>query len=120
MDEDTERRIPTLEEMAGMSDEALWEHSPQELLDMVRKEITATLETKRAMEASAAQIVSNLEAYKQARKDQDQIALFLRDNYADEIKLGKHKGMTFADVIVMYLSRERQLFHRGPTGGGHA
>lgn len=40
-------------------------------------------------------------------KEQNRIAKYLRDAYAVEIERGDHSGLTFADVILKYLRRER-------------
>ena len=121
MDEDTERKIPTLDDLAGMAERGLIENATQ-VWDIIRKEALGLVESKRVLEVMTAQIKSNLEAYKQAMKDQSAISLYLRENYTAEIKQGKHKGMTFADVIIMYLSREREANRStivtGRPGGG--
>lgn len=39
--------------------------------------------------------------------EQNDIALFLREHYKDDIALGQHNGMTLVQVVTKYLGRER-------------
>lgn len=47
-------------------------------------------------------------AFAAMNDQQNEIAKFLRTNYASEISNGEHAGMSLVDVIKRYLSRERQ------------
>lgn len=38
----------------------------------------------------------------------DAIAVFLRENYAEEIRRGDHNGRGLAEIVATYLSRERK------------
>lgn len=40
---------------------------------------------------------------------QNEIAKYLREHYAQEIARGEHAGMTLVEVLKRYLSRERQF-----------
>lgn len=39
------------------------------------------------------------------KKEQDKLALWLRNNKREEMLAGKHTGMGLADAIIMYLNR---------------
>jgi len=120
MDEQ-ERKEFSLEDIQKADDQTLMDHA-SEMWRIVKDAARTIGENNRAMLAQAAQIKSNLDAYVQSRNDQDRIAVYLRENYTAEIKQGKHKGMTFSDVIIMYLSREREANRStivtGRPGGG--
>ena len=117
---DEQKKQFSLEDIQN-SDEKTLVDNASEMWRIVKKTASEINGMNQAMKAQAAQIKANLDAYQQARKDQDKIALYLGEHYADEIKRGKHNGMTFAEVIIMYLSRERDLnkplASRPQTGG---
>lgn len=48
-------------------------------------------------------------AFTAMNDQQNEIAKYLREYYAQEIARGEHAGMSLAEVIKRYLSRERQL-----------
>ena len=56
--------------------------------------------------ASAAQ---SYQSFVQLNEQQNQIAKFLRLNYAAEIEAGEHGGMTLAQILSRYLARERKI-----------
>lgn len=45
------------------------------------------------------------QAYLRLNKEQNEIALFLRANFAQEIASGAHGGMSLSQVVCMYLGR---------------
>lgn len=107
----------SLDDIQNADERTLVDHA-SEMWRIVKETAREVNEHKQAMLAQAAQIKADLDAYIQAKRDQDAIALFLRNNYADEIKRGKHTGLTLSQVVIMYLSRERDLrnpFMKGET-----
>lgn len=48
-------------------------------------------------------------AFNAMNDQQNEIAKYLRTHYAQEIARGDHSGISLAEVIKRYLSRERQL-----------
>ena len=55
--------------------------------------------------------LEEFDAYQRLLKTMEQIGLFLRANYTTEIASGLHTGRTDADIITMYLYRER-IYHK--------
>lgn len=47
------------------------------------------------------------DAYLAMKHEQDEIALFLRNNYQEEIAKGQHSGVPFSQILIRYLSIER-------------
>lgn len=58
--------------------------------------------------------LEEFDAYQRLLKTMEQIGLFLRANYTTEIASGLHTGRTDADIITMYLYRER-TYHKELT-----
>lgn len=86
---------------------------------VVKEDIPQIME---ALAAQASQIAGRIEEYTVLKRDVDEIAMYLRLNYADEIAKGRHVGMTLPQVVTMYLSRERAMYQNkqesGSQGGG--
>jgi len=64
-------------------------------------------------------------AYLEMKHEQDEIAVFLRNNYHMEISRGEHSGVPLSKILIRYLSIERSLhnsaaglFSRFFKGGG--
>ena len=55
--------------------------------------------------------LEEFDAYQRLLKTMEQIGLFLRANYTTEIASGLHTGRTDADIVTMYLYRER-AYHK--------
>lgn len=55
--------------------------------------------------------IENFKAFHTLTETMNQIAMFLRANYGEEIVGGQHRGLSDADVVVRYLARERE-YHR--------
>jgi len=85
---------------------------------VIREDIPQVIE---ALAAQAAQVTAMIEDYRRMKSDQDRIALYIRNNYEEEIKMGKHTGMTVGDVVILYLGREREIYtdERKPTDSTH-
>lgn len=46
--------------------------------------------------------------YLEMKHEQDEIALFLRNNYQEEIAKGEHSGASLSQTLIRYLSKERR------------
>lgn len=75
--------------------------------EVAKEDIPSILDS---LAVQAAQLSARMDEYRTLKRDADQIALYLRNNYADEIRQGKHTGLSLGDVVTMYLGRERELF----------
>lgn len=51
------------------------------------------------------------DAYLAMKHEQDEIALFLRNNYQEEISKGEHSGASLSQILARYLSVERSVRH---------
>jgi hypothetical protein len=49
------------------------------------------------------------DAYLAMKHEQDEIALFLRNNYQEEIGKGQHSGVPLSQILARYLSVERSV-----------
>lgn len=54
--------------------------------------------------------------FQRIKKDQDEIALYLRGHYGSEIGAGEHAGLSLAQCVIRYLERERR-FHKASLMG---
>jgi hypothetical protein len=66
-------------------------------------------------DAAAAQIAGMTEtqrAFNEMKPEMDEIALYLREFYKDEIALGYHAGRKFGAIVTGYLAVERKLSAR--------
>ncbi len=75
----------------------------------VNADITAQLRKARAsrlLSPSEEEAIARLRAeHHEMNQQQNQLGLFLRNNFAEEIARGEHTGMSLVDVITKYLSR---------------
>jgi len=55
------------------------------------------------------------DAYLAMKHEQDEIALYLRNNYQTEIAKGQHSGVPLSQILIRYLSIERNL-HNSAAG----
>jgi hypothetical protein len=66
----------------------------------------------RLLSPSEEEAIARLRAeHHEMNQQQNQIALFLRHNFAEEIVRGEHAGMSLVDVITKYLSRVKHEIH---------
>lgn len=88
-----------------------------ERLQIDLRTATQTVEHYRQENSSlSAAYISLAEAQKPLQKqneDVQAIALFLRYNYGQEIKEGRHSNRSLSDVVIGYLARERQAARGG-------
>ena len=89
-------------------------------LEALKKDVARLTEQLQGAVDMARSLVAQMANYQQMLKLQYQmnrLAVFLRENYAEEIASGKHAGMDSAiDAAIYYMSREREL--SGHTKGG--
>lgn len=76
-------------------------------LGALRKDVKE-LRSNRALLTSEVEEIARIRAeHISMSEQQNELALFLREHYKDEIGLGQHGGMTLVQVLVKYLGRER-------------
>lgn len=55
-----------------------------------------------------AAIAEELKLLREQNNEVNEIALFLRNNYKQEMQLGAHANRTFSQIIIGYLAKERE------------
>lgn len=73
-------------------------------------------ERKTALQTASArmsQMEESQRAYFEMKVDVDDIALFIRENYKDEMGRGWHSGRRLGDIVTGYLAVERQYQKAG-------
>lgn len=81
----------------------------------LKKDVTE-LRSNRALLTSEVEEIAKIRAEHRAMMDREnELALFLREHYKDEIALGQHGGMTLVQVVQRYLGRER-MYARDQIG----
>ena len=79
-----------------------------DLLERLTKETStlkaATLEMQRLIP-----LLHSYQGFLRLNNDERRLAVFIRDNYQDEIKRGKHDGMSACEVAMLYMSQERSF-----------
>lgn len=65
-----------------------------------------------ALTAQNLQLVGSTQQLKLVNEQQNEIAVFLRDNYDTEISTGLHNTRTFSSVVIGYLKKEREYAKR--------
>lgn len=65
-----------------------------------------------ALIAQNAQLSGITQQYNALNNEQNEIAVFLRDNYDTEISAGYHNTRQFSTVVIGYLKKEREYAKR--------
>lgn len=74
----------------------------QETRNMTQRECWAAQKSQETMQGEQGKL------FLEAMEQQNEIALFLRNNYQREIKLGYHGGRGLANIVTGYLAVERE------------
>lgn len=71
-----------------------------------------------ALDTARKQATQNYRDYLELNEAMNRLAVFIRNNYAQEIARGEHTNMkTAADVAIYYMGKERAVFSKGTILG---
>lgn len=78
-------------------------------IEELRRDLEERRQTVRGMETALASANQNYQSFLQLNEEVNQIAKFLRIEYAREIETGQHGGLSLSQAVIRYLSRERRI-----------
>lgn len=76
---------------------------------LVEAELEERRQAVQGMETALASANQNYQSFLQLNEEVNQIAKFLRVEYAREIETGQHSGLSLSQAVIRYLSRERRI-----------